>query len=363
MTDSIIEMLSLGGGVDSSCLLAMNLCPELAAEHLGITVEKLRESIPEYEWVVFADPGSEWPQTYENLDYAEEICGNAGLKFQRVMHTQGFYRHDETNERIFVTEWRQMEKEEQEQYTHTVEPFTIYEWLTKTGVLPTLPGHNHVCSEKFKGTPQRKWADETFGKEATKVWSLGIEANEKYRSERFTMNKKAGENKLTGHEFRYPLIELDMNREDCIEMLKVLQWDYKGDGSMVEKSSCMWCPYLKGWEIDRLIEANGVGLEEALAIEKKFTETDKHKRWHAAGMPVNKKGGCQGLKGPDGLGYHKRPYVEGDCDHPACAADKKKNQQQGRAQLIQLKFRDKDGKTRRWSIQEYVEHGGAPNKD
>ena len=77
--------------------------------------------------------------------------------------------------------------------------------------------------------------------------------------------------------------------------------------------------------MDRLIQANGVGLKEALAIEKKFVETDKHKRWHDAGMPLNTNGTCQGIKGPDGLGYHRQPYVTGTCDHAACADNNKKS--------------------------------------
>jgi hypothetical protein len=350
-----VEMLSLGGGVDSTCLLAMNICPELAAEYLGITVEQLRESIPEYEWVVFADPGSEWPETYENLNYAEMICEKAGVKFQRVHFAQGFYRHKETNERIYVADWRKLAPVEKEQYTRTQEKFTIFEWLLKAGNLPLMPGGNHVCSDRFKGTPQRKWAKEQFGEEATCVWSLGIEANESSRHDRFTMNRHKKTDQKEGHQYRYPLMELGMTRDDCIEMLKVLEWDYKGDGSMVAKSSCMWCPFLSDWEVDRLVQADGVGLHEALAIEKRFKEADKHISWHEAGMPLNKGGTCY-------HGHHRQPYVTGDCEHKACAADRKKNNKAGPGQLIQLRYGEA-GMKRRLSIQEYVELGGTPKND
>ena len=60
-----INFLSFGGGVDSSAILAMNLEPKKAAKYLGITVKELRKHIPDYDYVVFADPGSEWPETYE----------------------------------------------------------------------------------------------------------------------------------------------------------------------------------------------------------------------------------------------------------------------------------------------------------
>jgi len=352
-----VEMLSYGGGVDSTCLLAMNLCPEAAAEHLGITEEQLRESIPEYEWVVFADPGSEWPQTYENLDYAEKICETAGLNFKRVYFTQGFYRHKETNERIYVADWRKLRSDEKEQYIHTEERFKIYEWLTKAGNLPLMPGSNHVCSDKFKGDPQRKWSKKEFGDETIKIWSLGIEANEGKREKRFTMNRHKMTDQREGHEYRYPLIELGMDRDDCLEMLKVLEWDYKGDGSVVEKSSCMWCPFLSDWEVDRLVDADGVGLSEALEIEKRFKEADKHQKWHDAGMPLNKGGTCY-------HGHHRQPYVTGDCDNQACASHKDKNLKAGPAQLIQLRYpAGKTGKKMRMSIEEYKLNGGTPKKN
>ena len=74
MTKTIVNFLSYGGGVDSSALLAMVLNRDRAAEHLGITREKLDEALPPIVAAVFSDPGSEWPETYENIAYAEKRC-------------------------------------------------------------------------------------------------------------------------------------------------------------------------------------------------------------------------------------------------------------------------------------------------
>ena len=95
-----IQFLSLGGGVDSTALLAMHLCRDEATEILGITREELDAKLPNFEWVVFSDPGSEWASTYENIEYARTICKNAGLNFQVVYYEQRYFRHKETNERI-----------------------------------------------------------------------------------------------------------------------------------------------------------------------------------------------------------------------------------------------------------------------
>lgn len=330
------EFLSFGGGVDSSSLIAMHLDIKSAAKKLKMKVDDLRKIIPDYDCIVFSDPGSEWPETYENIEYAQAVCEDAGVDFQIVRYKQGFYRHKGTNERIRVKAWRKLTEQEKGNYYHSIEPYTIAEWLTEAGSLPMLPGASHVCSDKFKGGVQRKWAETTWPEEAF-TWSLGIEANESKRHKRFTMNKSSG--KIGSHEFRYPLIELGMTRDDCIEMLEYLEWE-----GPIAKSSCMWCPWLSDWEVDRLVEADGVGLQQALAIEESFYKLDKHAIWHEDGEPLNRGGRCN-------HGHHRQPYVTGFCDKPQCASHNK----HGKATLIQLKYVDKEGKKRRLTVAEHVE--------
>ncbi len=339
-----INFLSFGGGVDSSAILAMNLEPKKAAKYLGITVKELRKHIPDYDYVVFADPGSEWPETYENIEYAQRLCYDKGLDLEILQYKQGFYRHKITNDRIRVKEYRALDEVLKNQFRYVIEPYTIHEWLTDSSVLPMLPGASHVCSDKFKGGVQRKWADEKFP-DSLKVWSLGIEANESKRHKRFTMNRAKMTDDRTGHEFLYPLIEMNLTREDCLDILKHMDWDYKGDGSPVAKSSCMWCPWLSDWEIDRLVEADGIGLQEALKIEENFYKIDKHVLWHEAGEPLNKGGRCN-------HGHHRQPYVTGFCGEAACI--EKGVNKHGKATLIQHKFVIGDEK-RRLTIREHVE--------
>ncbi len=367
-----IRILSLGGGVDSSALLAMHFCREEAAEILEMTRDELDQKLPDFQHVVFADPGSEWPATYENIKYAEMLCNKAGLPFKVVTYKQGFYRHTETNERITVEEWRALRKDEKENWNHSRERQTIFEWLTDrpdgTGSLPMLPGSAHQCSERYKGGIQRKWADKHFGKDVTKTWSLGIEANESKRHKRFTMNRD--EKKNPQHRFIYPLVELNLKREDCQEILRQLNWDFRGDGSEVEKSSCMWCPWVQEWEVDRLIDEDGVGLQEALEIERVFYESyDKHERWHDEGMP--RTNGAVKLRKDNSVkitveewnqmswneqklwkpprapnGMHSKPFQTDVCDHPHCAD----RTMHGKATLVQLKYEGK-----RLTIMEHIE--------
>ncbi len=347
MTIEQIRMLSFGGGVDSTALLAIHLDRDRAAAFLEMTREQLDEAFPPMEAVVFSDPGSEWPETYLNIDYARERCEKAGVRFEVVRHHNTIYVHKEFDEmieparilnligkqgvstppktydkpviiegydkpqriRMIEKDWKALPKEEQANYTKRWLPYTIYEWLLDGGMLPLIPGGGgHTCSMRFKGSVQQDWADEEFPN-ATKMWSLGIELEVDERSERFTANH--GKNLISGHEYDYPLQELKMGRQECLDMLDHLGWDYRGDGSPVQKSSCMWCPYCKEWEIDRLIEADGQGLQEGLAIEERFVEVDKHAEWHENGMRLNRGGRCN-------AGEHRTPMATGWCDHPDC---------------------------------------------
>jgi len=323
-----VNMLSFGGGVDSTALLAMVLDRDKAAETLGITRETLDKALPPIVAAVFSDPGSEWPETYENIAYAEKRCAEVGLPLITVRHEINVYVHRDTGEELRTMKWRSLDKETKQEYEKTSRVYPIFEWLMDSGSFPVIPGSGgHTCSMRFKGQVQQKWADKEFGdhEECNKHWLLGIESSEKGRSDRFTANRKKKTNQgkqILGHTYGYPLMDLGMDRKECLEMLEALGWEYD-----VQKSSCMWCPFVKEWEVDRLIDANGKGLEEALAIEERFYQTDKHAQWHADGEPTKSNGACFG-------GHHKQPYATGYCDKPQCADSNK----HGKATLISLRY-------------------------
>ena len=141
----------------------------------------------------------------------------------------------------------------------------------------------------------------------------------------------------------------------CKEILRQLRWDYRGDGSEVEKSSCQWCPWLAEWEVKRLIEDGGKGLEEALEIEKQFYGSfDKHARWHELGKPMV----------PSGIraiaGTHSKPFQTGVCTHAECSKYAPGNKT-GKGTLIQLRYAEEDGKLvrkstgHRLTIAEHIE--------
>ena len=94
------KILAFGGGVDSSALLAMHLDRDKAAAYLEISREELDKILPPFHAVVFSDPGSEWPETYENIEYARQRCEDERVSFNVVRHHYNRYFHKETGDAL-----------------------------------------------------------------------------------------------------------------------------------------------------------------------------------------------------------------------------------------------------------------------
>ena len=238
------HLLAFGGGVDSTALLAIDLNRNLASKMLGVTIDQLNKIFPKLDAVVFSDPGAEYPETYKNIEIAKSVAEKAGLRFE-VIRKDGE---------------------------------SILGWLDRLGNLPLLPGAGHVCSLKFKGEVLNKWAEKNYDGEIR--WSIGIEANEGHRVKRIKIQKGSR------HNHNHPLVELNLNRKDCEQILKVL-WPVE-----VLKSSCFFCPFASEGEIKNLHDNYPELWEKAKEIEKNFQAMSKIKnqRWVDNGRRLNKAG-------------------------------------------------------------------------
>lgn len=218
-----MRILSFGGGVDSSAILAYHLFSvDLNIDH-----------------VVFADTGAESKSTYANVERFKALCADADLPFTIVRNARE----------------------------------TITEWVTRNGSVPVMAGGSHVCSKRFKGEVIAKWVGDTFPAEKI-TYLIGIEANEGKRSERFTKPKN------DNAEYAYPLQDLGMTRQDCIDLLEV-------EGFEVAKSSCVFCPFMSPEEI-RDIRKDPEAWETIKLVERRFKAASpiKHQEWISAGKPL-----------------------------------------------------------------------------
>lgn len=246
------HLLALGGGVDSTALALIDANRNLASEFLAISRSGLDVAFPPCKAWVFADPGAEFSQTYENLTRLEVLAEGIGKQLVTVRkgEVEGTGRRE-----------------------------TITEWVLRLGAVPLLPGGSHVCSLKFKGEVMQAWAKQQFP-EAAICWAVGIEANESTRCKRFTQKTNSAQS------FDYPLRELDLTRDRCIAWLAFCGW------GEVHKSSCKFCPFMQDEEIISLFSNEPEAVELAALIEGRFRETSpqKHTAWLEAGCPTNKAG-------------------------------------------------------------------------
>lgn len=174
---------------------------------------------------MFANPGAEWPETYEHVDYMDEwLTERTGVGI-----------------------------------THVREPrFTLESDCLSHQTMPSIVLGMRSCSDKFKIRPQnrfmRQWseaqAEWKAGRKITKL--VGFDVDEAHRIKDYDD---------TRYEVRYPLVEAGWSREDCEAAC------IRHGIPVPRKSSCFFCPEMQWQEIKELKESHPELLERALAME------------------------------------------------------------------------------------------------
>lgn len=203
-----IRALSLGAGIQSSCLL-------LLSAH-GV--------LPKLDYAAFADPGWERPETYAALDRLErEVAVPAGIPIVRL--SAGDIRRDSTDPTsrfstmpLFVKNKDGSRGMLRRQCTSTYKIKVLLEEARRRLGAESLPG-GRVGRVK-RGRHLEQW--------------VGISTDE------FTRAKDSG---VSYARNIFPLLDLGMSRTDCKDYL-----DRHGFQA-VSRSACVGCPYTsdKGW--------------------------------------------------------------------------------------------------------------------
>ena len=237
------RILCYGAGLDSSAILIYSLY----VKDLGI------------DHILFSNTGNEATGTYITVKRMKLLAQQHGIPFTVV----------------------KKDKED------------IVTWCKRLGVLPVLPGANHVCSQKFKAEPIERFVRKVYPNEPI-VFLIGIEIEETKRLKRFTKPK----DKLFRYE--YPLVSLNMNRADCKKLLN------DNGFSNITKSACAICPFAQIGEI--IASRNNAKQWEIIkSVERSFQNTSpkKHKKWIENGKPLNKAN-----RAPPGM-WRKDSWLEG----------------------------------------------------
>jgi hypothetical protein len=187
------QILSLGGGVQSSTLWLRNIAGEIE---------------PQAEFAVFADTGWEREGTYAYLDYLDEKSLEAG--FPPIMRVSaGNIRAD-------------MLKDGDAHYDHM--PLYTDSGKKKAGML------NRQCTNHYKVAVIKREVRRIFGMKKRIQW-IGFSVDEIDRRNDSNFPKYISP--------RYPLLEERWDRQDCKD------WLADNGHPVPVKSSCVGCPYRK----------------------------------------------------------------------------------------------------------------------
>lgn len=246
----MLEVLSLGGGTQSTALLLMAIDGHY--------------QLPDV--VIFSDTGAEMPHTYKTVAQCAELCEKNGIPFYTV---QSHFSEDAKHPGSWA----------------------IHEHYFEMGQLPMVG--NPRCTFNFKIYPIRRKVRELLaelphlqnakrGETICHMW-IGITTDERSRSQH-AEDLKWAKNK-------YPLLELSKSRDECVSYIKAHYPHIK-----VQKSGCWMCPYQspKGWaklrrehpekfryarEMEKKAAAQGIkrglfGTKSILAFDSDFTLED-----------------------------------------------------------------------------------------
>ena len=206
-----MKIVSYGGGTNSTALL----------------IECVKRGI-EIDLILFADTGGERPHTYKYVDIFSEWLLNNGMP-----------------EIIKVKKAGNGE--------------TLEENCIRCNMLPSIAYGYKSCSHKYKIQPQDKycnnWEPAKFEwKEGRKITKLiGYDADEHHRAKIPEDDK---------YKYEYPLVEWDIGRDECIEIIESAGLCVPG------KSACFFCPSTRPSEIRQLAKVYPDLYERAIKMEK-----------------------------------------------------------------------------------------------
>ena len=223
------NIISLGAGVQSSTMILM-------AAHGEIT--------PRPDAAVFSDTQAEPQSVYKWLDWLEEEVSKCPFPIPIYRVTAG--NLTEESLRIRTT------KKEGREYARSLIPFHTKDDEGSRGM------GMRICTTDFKIVPITRFVKEFCkvprGHKEIKVtqW-IGISCDEIQRMK---------PSRETWCQHRWPLIEMDMKRHNCLQWMKAKNYP------LPPRSSCVYCPYHSDHEWIRLKNEEPEEFEKAVQFEK-----------------------------------------------------------------------------------------------
>ena len=167
-----------------------------------------------YDEIIFADTGSEKPETYQYLDF---LIKEKGWKISIIKSKLG----------------------------------NLYDFYIKKKTYPT-PAFRH-CTEKFKITPIKQYLRTKYGKKETFIDDIFISFDEFHRMKTSDVKYQ---------KLEYPLVYDKIDRQECLSIIKEAGYP------IPVKSGCFMCPFTKKSEWINLKLKHKDLFEKSLSLEK-----------------------------------------------------------------------------------------------
>lgn len=211
---------------------------------LGLILHDPKYSALRPDHVVFSDLGSEWPETYAELDLIEGVCRSNGIEYARIVPE--VFR----GKKVFG-ENRRYEK--------------LYDYLWDMKVIPgKAPNGKRLCTELFKVKAIEAHVKARFPGEEV-IMLIGFGADEGSRIAR-------GENQVEGWTNRFPLQEAGLCRCRSIEYLRSIGW------TVPRRSGCTYCPFSKKLDFQVQADVYPEAWKATVALEannRRFDDPEK----------------------------------------------------------------------------------------
>lgn len=194
-------VLNYGGGVNSTALYFI-----------------IRDRALPLDEILFADTGSELPETYATTKAFKELVEKDGYLFTTVRSGLAS---------------------------------TLFEYCWGKRIVPSRMKRD--CTSKFKVAPIRKYLREKYGKKEKFTNYIGIAYDELHRMRISDVGYCTNS---------YPLIENRIDREKCMQILKAQGF------KNVEKSGCYFCPFTPARKWMELLEHHPDLFQKAVDLEE-----------------------------------------------------------------------------------------------
>ena len=226
-------LLSFGGGINSTALL----------------LEWVEQGKP-LDLVIFADTGTEMPETYEFIDkYVIPFCKKHNIHFETV-----YYTVSDKVAGVKKGHWVEGER------------VSIYDYYEYQKAVPSMIKRS--CTDKFKISPIEKYIKQKWGDKNLPLRLIGIDAGESHRA-KFIVDPETGKKEKLYEHNEYPLLDWGWDREACLDRIKKEGWENPG------KSGCYFCPFQSRNNWVRLLEGNPALYDKSMELElqaKRFPE-------------------------------------------------------------------------------------------